>query len=130
MGHVSGNSTIKYGDHMDPKTNYIQPVVIGELTDGGSSENDKRVGELYPKRRSDLSYRTINGETLILNRKKKRLHQLNPTASFIWNCCDGNSNIAEIIDRLVAAYEVDSRTAREDIEEVLSNLRSSNLLEG
>ena len=115
---------------MNPKTNCIQPVVIGELTDGGPAENDKRVGELYPKRRSDLSYRTINSETLILNRKKKRLHQLNPTASFIWDCCDGNSNIAEIIDRLVAAYEVDSRTAREDVEKILSNLRSSNLLEG
>jgi hypothetical protein len=115
---------------MDPKTNGIQPLVIGELTDGRPSENDTRVGEPVPKRRSDLNYKTIDGETLILNRKEGHLHQLNPTASFIWDCCDGNSNIADITDRVAAAYEVDSSTARKDVEEVLSNLRNSNLLEG
>ncbi len=106
---------------MNLKTNGVQPVVIGALTDGKPSQN--------PKRRSDLNYRTIDGETVILNRKDGRLHQLNATASFIWDCCDGNSNIAEIIDRLVRAYEVDSSTARKDVGEVLSKLRNSNLLE-
>ena len=114
---------------MDLKINRIQPVVIRELTDGRPSENDTRVGERVPKRRSDLNYRTIDGETLILNREEGRLHQLNPTASFIWDCCDGNSNIADIVDRLAGAYEVDPSTARKDVEEVLSNLRNSNLLE-
>jgi coenzyme PQQ synthesis protein D (PqqD) len=115
---------------MDPKTNGIQPLVIGTSTDGKPSQHDARVSEPHPKRRSDLNYKTIDGETLILNRKEGRLHQLNPTASFIWDCCDGNSNIADITDRLAGAYEVDSSTARKDVEEVLSNLRISNLLEG
>lgn len=115
---------------MDLKTNRIQPPVIGELTDGRPSENHTRVGELVPKRRSDLNYRTIDGETLILSREEGRLYQLNPTASFIWDCCDGNSNIADITERLAGAYEVDSSTARKDVEEVLSNLRNSNLLDG
>ena len=109
---------------------HIQAVAFGGLIDGGPSENDMRDGEPVPKRRSNLNYRTIDGETLILIREEGRLHQLNPTASFIWDCCDGESNIAEIIDRLVTAYEVDSSTARKDVEEVLFNLRSSNLLEG
>ena len=85
--------------------------------------------EWCPKRREDLNYRTIDGETLILNRQDGRLHQLNPTASFIWDCCDGNSNLADIVGRLAGAYEVDPNTARKDVEEVISNLRSSNLLE-
>jgi hypothetical protein len=114
---------MKVKKNMDLKTTRVQPVVIGTSTDGKPSQP-------HPKRRSDLSYRTIEGETLILNRKEGHLHQLNPTASFIWDCCDGNSNIADITDRLAGAYEVDSSTARKDVEEVLSNLRSSNLLEG
>ena len=108
---------------MDLKINRIQPVVIKEWTDGRPSENDTGVGEWVPKRRSDLNYRTIDGETVILNREEGQLHQLNPTASFIWDCCDGNSNIAEIVDRLAGAYEVDPSTARKDVEEVLSKLR-------
>jgi len=107
---------------MNLKINGVQPVVIGALTDGKPSQN--------PKRRSDLNYRTIEGETVILNRKDGRLHQLNATASFIWDCCDGNSNIAEITERLAGAYEVDFSTARKDVEEILLNLRSSHLLEG
>ncbi len=110
---------------MDLKTSGVKSVVIGTLTDGNPLAND-----LHPKRRSDLNYRTIDGETVILDRKEGNLHQLNPTASFIWDCCDGNSNVAAIIDRLADAYEVDSSTARKDVEETLSRLRSSNLLEG
>jgi len=113
---------------MDVKTNGVQP--IGALTDNKPSQNDTLAGEPRPKRRSDLNYRTIEGETVILNRKEGRLHQLNPTASFIWDCCDGGSNIADIIDRLAGAYEVDFSTARKDVEEILLNLRSSHLLEG
>jgi Coenzyme PQQ synthesis protein D (PqqD) len=115
---------MKAKHHMDLKANRIQP----ELNDGRPSKSTQ-VGEPYPKRRSDLNYRTINGETLILNREEKRLHQLNPTASFIWDCCDGNATIAAIIDRLTRAYEVDASTARKDVETVLLNLRSSSLLE-
>jgi Coenzyme PQQ synthesis protein D (PqqD) len=114
---------------MDPKTNRMQAVVIEELTDGRPSESYTRDLQMLPKRRSDLNWRTIDGETLILNREEGRLHQLNPTASFIWDCCDGHSNIAEIIDRLASVYEVDARTACKDVEEVLFNLRSSKLLE-
>lgn len=94
-----------------------------------TAQNQSSAGEPRPKRRADLNYRTIDGATLILNREAGRLHQLNPTASFIWDCCDGNSNLAEIVDRLAGAYEVDSNTARRDVEEVLSSLQSSKLLE-
>jgi Coenzyme PQQ synthesis protein D (PqqD) len=121
---------MKVKKNMDLKTTRVQPVVIGTSTDGKPSQHDTRVAKSHPKRRSDLNYRTIDGETLILNRKDGRLHQLNPTASFIWDCCDGNSNIADITERLAGAYEVDSSTARKDVEEVLSNLRNSNLLDG
>ena len=36
---------------------------------------------------------------------------------------------AQAEDRLAGAYEVNPNTAHKDVEEVLSNLRSSNLLE-
>jgi Coenzyme PQQ synthesis protein D (PqqD) len=97
--------------------------VRAERQDGSPAD------ESHPKRRGNLNYRSIDGETLILNRQDGQLHQLNPTASFIWDCCDGNSNIAEITDRLAGAYDVELGTARKDVEEVLLKLRKSNLLE-
>jgi Coenzyme PQQ synthesis protein D (PqqD) len=114
---------------MDPKTRPNQPIAIGVPSEGKQSQSDMLAGEPHPKRRADLNYRTIEGETVILDRKEGHLHQLNPTASFIWDICDGNSSVAEIIDRIVGTYEVDSGTARRDVEEVLLKLRNSHLLE-
>ena len=114
---------------MDLKASLVKRADIWQLADQKPAQNQSLVDEPRPKRREDLNYRTIDGETLILNRQEGRLHQLNPTASFIWDCCDGNSNLADIVGRLAGAYEVDPNTARKDVEEVISNLRSSNLLE-
>jgi hypothetical protein len=99
-------------------------------SDGNPSQSNGIAGEPRPQRRPDVTYRTIDGETVILNRQEGRLHQLNPTASFIWNCCDGTLKIDEIADRLANAYEIDSITGRKDVEEILSKLRSLNLLQG
>lgn len=114
---------------MDLKASPVKRADIWQLTDQKTAQNQSLVDETRPKRREDLNYRTIDGQTLILNREKGQLHQLNPTASFIWDCCDGNSKLAEIVDRLAGTYDVDPSTARKDVEDVLSNLRSSNLLE-
>jgi len=71
----------------------------------------------------------IDGETVVLDLKEGHLHQLNPTASFIWDCCDGELTMDQIVERLAGAYEVDTTTARKDVDEVISKLRSSKLLE-
>jgi methyltransferase-like protein len=111
----------------------IRAIHKGRLTNGESTNLNSQAhtlaGEPHPKRRSDLTYRIIEGETLILNREDGCLHQLNSTANFIWESCDGTFRIDQIIERLAEAYEVDSVTARRDVEEVLFKLRSSNLLQ-
>jgi len=81
-----------------------------------------------PKRRPDLIYRTIDGETVILNREAGVLHRLNSTASFIWECCDGSSGVDDIVARLANAYEVDFPTSRKDVKEIVLKLESLNLL--
>ena len=92
------------------------------------SQDNGLAGEPRPERRSDLTSRTIDGETVILNCAEGRIHQLNSTAGFIWECCDGMATISEILDHLVNAYEIDSVTARSDLERVLSDFENSALL--
>ena len=85
-------------------------------------------GEVHPNRRSDLVYRRVQGETVVLNPDKKVVHQLNPTASFIWDCCDGAHSIDRIAARLVAEYDVDAGTSRKDVDRLVSHLQDLNLL--
>ncbi len=76
-------------------------------SDGRASQSGAIGGEPLPQRRSDIIYRTIEGETVILNRNEGRLHQLNPTASFIWNCCDGTSHDEKRHDKKSGLYNPD-----------------------
>ena len=82
----------------------------------------------HPHRRTDLMYRNVDGETVILNREGGVLHRLNPTAAFIWDCCDGTVHGDEIVRRLADTYDIDSETCRKDVNEILGQFQSLNLL--
>ena len=82
----------------------------------------------HPQRRLDLLCRTIEGEAVILNDQAGTLHRLNPTASVIWDCCDGTSSVDDIVARLASAYDVDLRTCQKDVSEIILKLESLNLL--
>ncbi len=83
----------------------------------------------YPKRRSDVNVRVVDGETVVLDRQAGLIHQLHQTASFVWDQCDGESTIPEIADQLAEVYEIDSETAARDVVSVVGQLHSLNLLE-
>jgi hypothetical protein len=81
-----------------------------------------------PKRRSNLTARTVDGETVILDRSGGFVHQLNQTASYIWDCCDGTSTIAAMITQLAEEFDVALETAETDVVLVIDQLRQLNLL--
>jgi Coenzyme PQQ synthesis protein D (PqqD) len=83
----------------------------------------------YPKRRSNLTYRDVDGQTVILDREGTRIHKLNRTASYIWHCCDGTLSIAQVLDSFVSAYDIDVATAQRDLNQILADLRKASLLE-
>jgi hypothetical protein len=96
---------------------------------GHSLFHDSSATEPPPKRRSDLNVRSIDGETLILDRKAGLIHQLNQTANLVWERCDGQSSIEEIANYLQQLFEVDEKTAVKDVMEAVRQLRELNLLE-
>jgi hypothetical protein len=83
----------------------------------------------FPKRRTGVNVRIVEGETVILDRPGGFIHQLNQTASFIWSRCDGQSTIEEIAYQLAAAFEVDAKTAADDVAVIVEQLQRLSLLE-
>ena len=82
----------------------------------------------YPMRRSDLSVRFIEGETVILDRHRKLIHQLNETASYIWERCDGRSTVAEVARELAGAFRIDVDSAARDTASVVRELERMGLI--
>jgi len=81
------------------------------------------------KRRTDVQTCLVDGELVVLDRDREFVHQLNKTASFIWEQCDGRRTAAEIADLIREAFEVDRETILKDVLETFKTLKELNLLE-
>jgi Coenzyme PQQ synthesis protein D (PqqD) len=72
--------------------------------------------------------REVGHELLLLDTETNQVHQLNETASFIWQRCDETPSAEDLADLLATEYSVDAQVAKEDAVEVLRKLRELKLL--
>ncbi len=85
-------------------------------------------GFLYLNQRSDITRETVNGEAVILDRRSQQIHQLNETASFIWDRCDGTMSVPDIIALVTERFDVNSDVAAADVGKTVEELRNLGLL--
>ncbi len=83
---------------------------------------------MLPLRRSDLTTRTVNGETVILDRDGQKVHRLNATASRVWEDCDGTKTPEDIAASLAAVFGMDSAVVLPDVREAIASLERLGLL--
>ena len=83
----------------------------------------------YPRRRVDICSRVVAGERLVLDLAGARIHQLNATASYIWDRCDGHRTVSAIAAELTDLFQVDDKTAREAVQATLRQLDELGLLD-
>ena len=84
---------------------------------------------MFPTRRSTLITRTIQNEVVILDRDGGNVHQLNVTASYIWEQCDGRTSPETIAERLAVAFGHTHGEVLADVMKTLDDLRALSLLE-
>ena len=84
---------------------------------------------ICPKRRTNVSSRTVEGETVVLDRSNEQIHQLNQTASYVWERCDGASTRQAIAQQLAETFAVDGATATRDVTAVVAQFHTLHLLE-
>ncbi|HEY7218001.1 MAG TPA: PqqD family protein [Candidatus Binatia bacterium] len=82
-----------------------------------------------PKRRPDIQTRVVDGQTVVLDPGEEFVHQINKTASYIWERCNGHRTPEEITCEVCEVFDVDFPTARRDVLATVDRLRRSKLLE-
>jgi hypothetical protein len=82
----------------------------------------------HPRRRTDLKTRLVEGELVVLDREGQMVHQLNRTASYIWQHCDGESSAAKIAEEVCQNFEIDYATALQDVLNTIEQLEKMKLL--
>ena len=83
---------------------------------------------MLPRRRADLTTRMIDGEIVILNRDSSEVHHLNPTASRIWELCDGSTSPEEIAVRVAASFNASADQIMSDVIGAVADLQRLGLI--
>lgn len=84
---------------------------------------------MFPKQRSDVTVRQVDGEWLILDHKAEQIHQLNVTAGYIWNRCDGATSLGDIAKAVTAEFGGDDAPVAADVVRMVEHLKALDLLE-
>jgi hypothetical protein len=82
-----------------------------------------------PRRRADVLTRDVDGETVILDRRRERVHHLNGTASRIWHLCDGVRTPDEIAGLISAEFTDAPGSVADDVRRAIGELVHLGLLD-
>ena len=80
------------------------------------------------RRIGPVMVREVDLDLLLLDTESDRIHQLNRTASFIWQRCDGDQTADGLAELLVSEFAVDSQIAMRDVVDTLGKLQALNLV--
>jgi coenzyme PQQ biosynthesis protein PqqD len=81
-----------------------------------------------PARRRGFHVQAMDGETLIYRHAAKKAIYLNETAAVIWELCDGERSIKEIVDALTEAYPETRDEIVVDVIEAVERLHREGAL--
>jgi hypothetical protein len=81
------------------------------------------------KKRTGLNSREVDTETVIIDRETGEVHQLNATASYIWDSLDGETAIQVICESFAKDFNIPGDQSEKDVAEVIKQFKSLNLIE-
>ena len=79
------------------------------------------------EKRRDVIATLLNGETLILDAQRNRVHHLNVTASHVWHAYSDPGSSQQIAETMASIFDIDVDTARYDVERILKEFQTLEL---
>lgn len=68
-------------------------------------------------------------DTILYHTTRREVHVLNPTASYVWERCDGAHSVDAIAEQAAADFEQAPPTLGQEVRDVVERLRSLHLVE-
>lgn len=84
--------------------------------------------ERQPRRRERVLAEQVDGETVLLDLDSGLYFSLNETGARVWELCDGERDIAQIIDVITTEYDAPADSIRADVLELVTQLSDEELL--
>jgi PqqD family protein of HPr-rel-A system len=84
---------------------------------------------MKPKVRDDLAIVEIEGEAIVYDDQNGQLHHLNPTATVVFNLCDGQSTVKEFAADIADVYSLPPGDVERQVRALIRAFRESGLLD-
>lgn len=85
--------------------------------------------DLYPVPHPQVAGRVVDGEAVIILSESNLVNVYNPVGSRVWELCDGTRTVEDVIDLIVAEYEVNRERAQADVVAFIEQLLVDRVLE-
>ena len=82
-----------------------------------------------PRHREDYTLVVIEEEVCLVHATQGKVLSFNPTASLIWQLCDGERTGAEIAELIAAAFPTKEDRVPQDVETTLQELAELGAIE-
>jgi hypothetical protein len=79
-------------------------------------------------RPEDIVWRSVDGEIVLLDRRTWAYVGINGTGAALWHHVVGGTTRENLVQALLAAFEVDEPTARADVDSFVATLHDHDLL--
>ncbi|MFH1844023.1 MAG: PqqD family protein [bacterium] len=84
--------------------------------------------DAVPQHQAEIVTREIDDEIYICSADGETMFTITTVGADIWRACDGSHSVSEIVEILIAAYEVDRETVERDLEAYLTDLETKQLI--
>lgn len=81
-----------------------------------------------PKKSPNSAYRVYDGQATIVLPDRAEVNVLNEIGSLVWDRMDGTRTVSQLIEAVVAEYEIEPEKARRDVLEFLEALREHGMV--
>jgi coenzyme PQQ biosynthesis protein PqqD len=81
-----------------------------------------------PKRGEQVIAQKASNDLLLFNIDDGNYYSLNEIGSRIWELCDGNHSVSQLVAALAAEYDATNEDLEKDVAELLETLQSGKLI--
>ena len=82
-----------------------------------------------PTPNKDVSLQRVGQEAILHDRRNGRAHVINELAAQIWELCDGQNTLDQIVSAFAAAYALPAADVRADVQYILAKFHELRVLE-
>lgn len=81
-----------------------------------------------PQRKEQVIAQKASSDFLLFDMNDGNYYSLNEVGCRIWELCDGNYSVAQLIETLAAEYDAPAETLAQDVWELIETLQSRKLI--